>query len=387
MGRGQPGVKAVVEAVCRDPEMRPLAGGRRILLDVELREPFKVSPAGAVRFNPSWASIRPAAALHLRHALELCLWLEIAGQDPSPEERAAASVLACRTAANYRRSRLAAEQEYMSAGSPEWLTRGLELLEAPGLRPSDRAKDLAGLAVDLMRLQDIETSPDEETIRRDWPGIQRRLEESWEISSPTEHLLTTGGDSRLRVDRTTGLNNYGCSPRPRPWAVTFASSTASSISDLAFGRAENTRRELMWAAWKGGLEGAFVESMSGLRGALEAIWSEAGEGKVILTNSGTDAEALALHIGLCAGPQPLVNLVVAPEETGSGVLLAASGRNFTSEAPDGGRLKKGALIQGLASDRVTVKTSPVSPDISRVELTADARRGTRGYSRPMPSVT
>src|SRR5260221_12500275 len=58
---------------------------------------------------------------------------------------------------------------------------------------------------------------------------------------PAAQLLTAGGDSRLLVDPATGLNAYGCSPTPRPWAITFASTTATSISDGAFAAAGRCR--------------------------------------------------------------------------------------------------------------------------------------------------
>src|SRR5690242_11601870 len=68
-------------------------------------------------------------------------------------------------------------------------------------------------------------------------------------------LLTAGGDSRLRVDPATGLNAYGCSPSPRPWAITFASTTATSISDHAFAAVERCRARILdapdaGAAWR-----------------------------------------------------------------------------------------------------------------------------------------
>ena len=61
---------------------------------------------------------------------------------------------------------------------------------------------------------------------------------------PLEALLVSGGDARLALDPLTGLNPYGCSPTPRPEAIDFASSTASSISMHAYLRAERTRQML-----------------------------------------------------------------------------------------------------------------------------------------------
>ena len=58
--------------------------------------------------------------------------------------------------------------------------------------------------------------------------------EGLSLSLPTHVLMATGGAIRLRTDPETLLNGYGCSHRPRPWAITFASSTASSVSERGY---------------------------------------------------------------------------------------------------------------------------------------------------------
>jgi hypothetical protein len=68
-----------------------------------------------------------------------------------------------------------------------------------------------------------------------------------ELSLPTECILVAGGDSRLSIDRETGLYRYGTVPRPRPDAVHFSSSTASSISDDGFMLCDMFRRDLAMA--------------------------------------------------------------------------------------------------------------------------------------------
>ncbi|MFT5865358.1 MAG: hypothetical protein ACI82I_001091 [Gammaproteobacteria bacterium] len=54
------------------------------------------------------------------------------------------------------------------------------------------------------------------------------------LEMPVEQVLISNGDSRLTVDQSTGKNKYSTTPRPRPEAVHFSSSTASSISDYGF---------------------------------------------------------------------------------------------------------------------------------------------------------
>ena len=344
--------------VCRSPEIRPLATGRELVLDNALAQPFKIRADKTILINPAFLQNRPAAALHLRHALELSRWLELSGAESSLETSAAAALLACRVAAVFRQSRLKAEQELMRSGSPAWLNRNLDMLESMPLLSPDCSQDLSAAACELLDLQDLGTGSSAESILQIWESIQKRLSGAWAIAATTEHLLTTGGDSRLTLNQHSGLNNYGCSPRPRPWAVTFASSTASSISDLAFVRAENARLDMMAEAWQDNLEKAFSLSMAGIRKELTQFWAGSRDYKVILTNSGTDAELIALHIALCGARQPLHNILVASEETGSGVRLAAQGRYFASQDIDGNQLQKGSPVNGIRRERITLESFP-----------------------------
>src|SRR5487761_646329 len=89
-----------------------------------------------------------------------------------------------------------------------------------------------------------------------------------ELFAPVEHLLASGGDTRLRLDPATQLNFYGCRPYPRPEAFTFASSTATSISERGFAAAEAAREDLARAAARDGLETAVEAQVEALRAEL-----------------------------------------------------------------------------------------------------------------------
>ena len=67
------------------------------------------------------------------------------------------------------------------------------------------------------------------------------------LAAPSELLLLTGGGSRLRLDAPTGRNPYGGSALPEPDSLAFASSTASTISALAYRAVEALRQELIAA--------------------------------------------------------------------------------------------------------------------------------------------
>lgn len=164
------------------------------------------------------------------------------------------------------------------------------------------------------------------------------------LTAPVETLLVVGGDSRLRVDPATGMNKYGATPRPRPEAIQFSSSTASSVSEHGFVICELLRRDLLHA------ESAGVASTD-LRDRLtEAIAEEIFEllgvdsnHDICLAPSGTDTELIAVAVALAGSAhQPLRNIVIAPEETGRGVALASAGRYFDAVAATGAAVELGA---------------------------------------------
>ena len=56
------------------------------------------------------------------------------------------------------------------------------------------------------------------------------------------------------LDPISRVNDYGCGPMPSPQTWSFASSTASSISERAYERAGLAREELMRLAIAVGLK-------------------------------------------------------------------------------------------------------------------------------------
>ncbi len=165
-----------------------------------------------------------------------------------------------------------------------------------------------------------------------------------ELSLPVERLLVAGGDSRLIVDESTGMNRYGTTPRPRPEAVQFSSSTASSISDYGFMLCDMLRRDLIGAALRDGLaiedlRGRTVDALGAELIALLGLQSS--DADVVLAPSGTDTEFLAVLFALAADDRPLTNILIAPEESGRGVATAAAGCFFDDLSASGAAIRKG----------------------------------------------
>src|SRR5260221_11869674 len=93
---------------------------------------------------------------------------------------------------------------------------------------------------------------------------------SAELFLPLYRLLSGGGDPRLTVDPARGVNAYGCRPFPWPDMLSFASSTATSISQRAYDRAAEARQRLMRSAIAVGIDAAFDARGEASRAQLKA---------------------------------------------------------------------------------------------------------------------
>ncbi len=176
-----------------------------------------------------------------------------------------------------------------------------------------------------------------------------------ELFAPLEGLLASGGDTRLQLDPATRLNGYGCRPYPRPEAFTFASSTATSISERAYLAAEAAREELVRAATRQGLDRAFAARVEALRGELLGLLGLAGGGtEIVFSPSGTDSELHAVFVARALLGTPMTSVIAAADETGSGVPHASCGRHFNTLTAQGAAVEKGNPIAGLAEDVATI---------------------------------
>ena len=194
------------------------------------------------------------------------------------------------------------------------------------------------------------------------------------LARPLEQILTAGGDARLRVDPRRDLNRYGTAPRPRPEAIHFSSSTASSISDYGFLLCDEIRRGLLREDLEPGEPGgALWQGLAeGIRAELSAFLAlRPGQADIVLAPSGTDTEFLAVLLALGGSEgRPLTNILIAPEETGRGVALAGEGRYFDD-----------STALGLP----TLKGRPAWPE-RQIESYAVAIREPSGRVRPTEAI-
>ena len=154
-------------------------------------------------------------------------------------------------------------------------------------------------------------------------------------------LIASGGDERIWPDPVTRRNRYGAPAAPAPDELWFSSSTASAVSPRGWAAAGEALGRLAEC-------GQFTISawFDQIRGRLMALYGAPGA-EAVLAASGTETELVALSLALAMAGGPLVNIVVAPAETGSGVPDAAQGLHFLGRASLGD-----AVTQGRAARRL-----------------------------------
>src|SRR5260221_2025139 len=133
-----------------------------------------------------------------------------------------------------------------------------------------------------------------------------------ELFLPLDRLLVCGGDPRLNIDPASGVNTYGCRPLPCPGTLSFASSTATSISQPAYDRAGKAREELMRSAIAVGIDAAFDARIEAMRDELKAhLGLSRTKADVVFCPSGTDSQLQALLLARVLLGPVLTTIVVA----------------------------------------------------------------------------
>ena len=178
------------------------------------------------------------------------------------------------------------------------------------------------------------------------------FKESWKpivnnLAKPTEYLLMAGGDLRLNIDEIDLLNKYGCRPFPRPEAFTFASSTATSVSNFAFDKTDKVRSILIRNSLKNGFKKTTNEFSELLKNNLKKIFGLDDACEIIFSPSGTDSSLQIAAITQIISDKDITHVLVASDETGSGVPAALKGCHFENTTALNYPVKKGDKIEGF----------------------------------------
>lgn len=181
------------------------------------------------------------------------------------------------------------------------------------------------------------------------------------LDLPTAELMSAGGDDRITLDEQSGLNSYGCAPEPIR-AISYSSSTASSISAPAYAHAHAVHHQLRLAVAQGETEHAsYTRFLGSARSRIRRVYGLASDVDVAFGASGTDLEYLALALALQTG-QKVTNIVVEVDEVGSGCLYSQAGQYFADRTALGHKVIKGAHLPGFGADVIAVKTLKTRTD-------------------------
>src|SRR5579864_2508040 len=185
------------------------------------------------------------------------------------------------------------------------------------------------------------------------------------LDSQLRLLIASGGDERLWLDPVIRRNRYGVPAAPAPDELWFSSSTACAISPRGWAAAAEALARLT------GPEPVPINLwLDDLRARLVALYGAPGA-EAIFCASGTEAELVTLTLARSLARGPIVNIVVAPAETGSGVPAAAAARHFLGRASLGGSVVQGAPLTGWEPGDVTLRTIEIRRPDGRPRAAAD----------------
>ena len=290
---------------------------------------FKITPNKSIIIGTSFLDKPILALVYLRYGIEWQLWYKALNNDKK-------DTVLCDIAA-------------------------LEVIRIfYNLLPKDDKEKLEDLDYILINLIKNGTSLNTESLLKNeelqsFHGLKNsntELKDSWKpiienLAKPTEYLLMSGGDLRLNIDEIHLLNKYGCRPFPRPDAFTFASSTASSVSNFAFDKTDKVRSILIRNSLKNGFKNTTIEFSELLKNNLRKIFKLNEECEIIFSPSGTDSSLQIAAITQIISDKEITHILVASDETGSGVAAALKGCHFENTTALNYPIKKGDKIEGF----------------------------------------
>ncbi|WP_262048315.1 hypothetical protein [Bradyrhizobium sp. Bra78] len=200
-------------------------------------------------------------------------------------------------------------------------------------------------------------------------GSRYRLRD---LFTPLDTLLASGGDPRLALDPKERVNAYGCAPSPEPELWNFASSTASTISQMAYDRAALAREELMHKCLFDEVEVAFDARCEDMRDELRGHLQLSPRIDVVFSPSGTDSQLHALCVARAVLGAPPVTIVVGADQTGSGTTHTARGHHFSTMTASGIAVRKDGAVTGLAGDSIAVPLIDMAAGVAMRQDADDA---------------
>jgi hypothetical protein len=191
-------------------------------------------------------------------------------------------------------------------------------------------------------------------------------------------IMKTGGDERIIIPEGQHANKYYTSPLPDDGTIMRSSATSCNSSVQGFLAARQLYDFLRIAQNAGRAENCFQHAMNKIRDRMKLYWGASVEelSYVVTTPSGTDAEMLpalaalvrnsSWKVGLRPEKPLVTNIVVANGEVGTGTMLAAGMKHFSSITPIGKTVMVGNCIEGIADGTIEAIGIPFRDEQGRV---------------------
>lgn len=307
----------------------PKINNINIITSISEPDVFKILPNKSIEIGLSFLDNPILALVYLRYGIEWQLWYKTLGKEKS-------DTVLCDLAA------LKVTQIFYKL-LPKEDKEKLKTLDCFLINMIKKDEDLNTESLSKYKeLQNFHGLNHSNIIfKQSWKSILENL------AKPTEYLLMSGGDLRLNIDEFELLNKYGCRPFPRPEAFTFASSTATSISNFSFDKTDKIRSILIQNSLKKGFKSTSVEFSELLKNNLRKTLRIDDECQIIFSPSGTDSSLQIAAITQIISAKEITHILVASDETGSGVPSALKGCHFENTTALNYPVKKGENIEGF----------------------------------------
>lgn len=193
-----------------------------------------------------------------------------------------------------------------------------------------------------------------------------------DLAEAVVRLMASGGDQRIVLNNTRGLNRYLVAPRPDPVdppVLAYSSSTASSISSAAFAEVQ---RRLATLGRSGAIDAdGYGDALESLRNRLRISWQLPSSVDVVFAASGTDLEFAGLALAHDPASGGIDNILLGANEVGSGCIHSAKGTFFADETPLGVATRAGDPVAKAWSARIRLVDVPVRTGTGLAHLSED----------------
>jgi len=290
---------------------------------------FKIVPNKSIIIGSSFLDKPVLALIYLRYGVEWQLWYKALGKDKS--DTLLCDIAALKVTKIFYEILPKEDKEKLEKINHFLINmiKNVETLDVESLLKNSELQSIHGI------------NDSKKVFEKSWEPILENL------AKPTEYLLMSGGDLRLNIDEIELLNKYGCRPFPRPDAFTFASSTATSISNFAFDKTDKVRRILIQNSLKKGFKNTTIAFSELLKNNLRKTLKINEECQIIFSPSGTDSALQIAAITQIISDKEITHILVASDETGSGVPAALKGCHFENTTALNYPVTKGDKITGF----------------------------------------